>query len=36
MIQQMQEKLGTPSTIHGYFAGTLQAYQSSLEYRADI
>ena len=31
MIQQMQEKLGTPSTIHGYFAGTLQAYQSSLD-----
>ena len=30
MIQQMQEKLGTPSTIHGYFAGTLQAYQDSL------
>jgi len=30
MIQQMEEKLGTPSTIHGYFAGTLQAYQSSL------
>ena len=28
--QQMQEKLGTPSTIHGYFAGTLQAYQTSL------
>jgi multidrug efflux pump len=30
MIQQMQDKLGTPSTIHGYFAGTLQAYQGSL------
>jgi multidrug efflux pump len=30
MIQQMQDKLGTPSTIHGYFAGTLQAYQTSL------
>ena len=30
LIQQMQEKLGTPSAIHGYFAGTLQAYQSSL------
>jgi multidrug efflux pump len=30
MIQQMEERLGTPSTIHGYFAGTLQAYQSSL------
>jgi multidrug efflux pump len=30
MIDQMQEKLGTPSTIHGYFSGTLQAYQGSL------
>jgi len=30
MISQMEEKLGTPSTIHGYFAGTLQAYQDSL------
>ncbi|MFZ0480679.1 MAG: efflux RND transporter permease subunit [Terriglobales bacterium] len=30
MISQMEERLGTPSTIHGYFAGTLQAYQSSL------
>jgi len=30
MITQMQEKLGTPSTVHGYFAGTLQAYQDSL------
>ena len=30
MIQQMRDKLGTPSTIHGYFAGTLQAYQGSL------
>ena len=30
MIQQMQDKLGTPSTIHGYFSGTLQAYQDSL------
>ena len=30
-IQQMEEKLGTPSTIHGYFSGTLQAYQSSLD-----
>ncbi len=30
MITQMQDKLGTPSTIHGYFAGTLQAYQDSL------
>ncbi|MFZ3266281.1 MAG: efflux RND transporter permease subunit [Terriglobales bacterium] len=30
MITQMENKLGTPSTIHGYFAGTLQAYQDSL------
>ena len=30
MIQQMQDKLGTPSSIHGYFSGTLEAYQSSL------
>ncbi len=30
MVEQMQEKLGTPSTIHGYFSGTLQAYQTSL------
>ncbi|MGC2249021.1 MAG: efflux RND transporter permease subunit, partial [Terriglobales bacterium] len=30
MIVQMQNKLGTPSTIHGDFSGTLQAYQSSL------
>jgi multidrug efflux pump len=30
MISQMEDKLGTPSTIHGYFAGTLQAYQQSL------
>ncbi|MGH2877959.1 MAG: efflux RND transporter permease subunit, partial [Solirubrobacteraceae bacterium] len=30
MITVMQEKLGTPSTIHGYFSGTLQAYQDSL------
>jgi multidrug efflux pump len=26
----MQQKLGTPSTIRGFFAGTLQAYQQSL------
>ncbi|MGA9527310.1 MAG: efflux RND transporter permease subunit [Terriglobales bacterium] len=30
LISQMEERLGTPSTIHGYFAGTLQAYQDSL------
>ena len=29
-IAQMQQKLGTPSTIRGFFAGTLQAYQQSL------
>ncbi len=26
----MQARLGTPDTIHGFFAGTLQAYQQSL------
>jgi len=30
MVQQMQDKLGTPTTIHGEFSGTLLAYQSSL------
>ena len=30
LIQQMQDRLGTPRTIHGFFAGTLQAYQQSL------
>jgi multidrug efflux pump len=29
-ILTMQNKLGTPETIHGFFAGTLQAYQQSL------
>ena len=29
-VAQMQERLGTPSTIRGFFAGTLQAYQQSL------
>jgi multidrug efflux pump len=29
-IQQMEQKLGTPSTIRGVFAGTLLAYQQSL------
>jgi multidrug efflux pump len=29
-INQMQEQLGTPSTVHGVFAGTLQAYKQSL------
>ncbi len=30
LITQLQDRLGTPSTIHGFFAGTLQAYQQSL------
>ncbi|HEX5235959.1 MAG TPA: efflux RND transporter permease subunit [Silvibacterium sp.] len=29
-VEEMQNRLGTPSTIHGFFAGTLQAYQDSL------
>jgi len=29
-IARMQARLGTPDTIHGFFAGTLQAYQESL------
>ncbi len=29
-IGRMQARLGTPETIHGFFAGTLQAYQQSL------
>jgi len=29
-IADMQKKLGTPTTIQGFFAGTLQAYQQSL------
>ena len=29
-IEQMERRLGFPSTIHGFFAGTLQAYQQSL------
>jgi len=28
---QMQQRLGTPSTVRGFFAGTAQAYQQSLE-----
>jgi multidrug efflux pump len=31
MIAQMQRKLNTPSTLHGFFAGTLEAYQQSLK-----
>ncbi len=29
-IARMQQRLGTPSTVHGFFAGTLLAYQQSL------
>ena len=29
-IDQMEKRLGTPSTIQGFFAGTLEAYQQSL------
>jgi len=29
-IAELQNRLGTPATIHGFFAGTLQAYQQSL------
>jgi multidrug efflux pump len=29
-IEAMQQRLGTPTTIHGFFAGTLLAYQQSL------
>ena len=29
-ITQMQSRLGAPSTLQGFFAGTLQAYQQSL------
>ena len=29
-ISQMQKRLGTPSTLRGFYAGTLQAYQQSL------
>ena len=29
-IQKMEQQLGLPSTIRGFFAGTLQAYQQSL------
>jgi len=30
-IAEMQQRLGTPSTIRGFFAGTLLAYQQSLD-----
>jgi multidrug efflux pump len=29
-IAEMEQRLGTPSTIRGFFAGTLEAYQESL------
>jgi multidrug efflux pump len=29
-ISEMQQRLGTPETVRGFFAGTLQAYQQSL------
>jgi multidrug efflux pump len=29
-ISQMQKRLGTPSSLQGFYAGTLQAYQQSL------
>jgi multidrug efflux pump len=29
-IQHLEQQLGLPSTIHGFFAGTLEAYQQSL------
>jgi multidrug efflux pump len=29
-IDQMQQRLGTPATIQGFFSGTLEAYQQSL------
>ena len=29
-IEEMQQRLGTPSTVRGFFAGTAQAYQQSL------
>jgi multidrug efflux pump len=30
-IDEMQQRLGTPSSVRGFFAGTLQAYQQSLD-----
>jgi multidrug efflux pump len=29
-VTEMEQSLGTPSTVHGFFAGTAQAYQQSL------
>ena len=30
-IQAMQNKMGTPSTVHGVFSGTTEAYQKSID-----
>jgi multidrug efflux pump len=30
LITQMEQRMGVPSTVRGFFAGTLQAYQQSL------
>jgi multidrug efflux pump len=30
-VSQMQQRLGTPATLRGFFAGTAQAYQQSLD-----
>jgi multidrug efflux pump len=30
LVDQMREELGMPASIHGFFSGTLQAYQQSL------
>ncbi len=31
LVNQMQQRLNTPSTLRGFFAGTVQAYQDSLK-----
>ncbi len=31
LVNQMQARLNTPSSLHGFFAGTVQAYQQSLK-----
>ena len=31
IISEMQERLGTPQTVRGFFSGTLQAFQASLK-----
>ncbi len=31
LIQEMQERLGTPARVRGFFSGTLQAFQDSLK-----